>query len=91
MFIAGGDQSDYTNFWLNTPVQDVFNERIKARVPVGGTSAGMAVLTQFIYNGDGADSSEALQDPYSALVSFDRNFVDVNIAPGVKGILGVSF
>src|ERR1700756_4194588 len=50
IWIAGGDQSDYVNFWTGTPVQSILNAKIAAGAPVGGTSAGMNVLTQFVYS-----------------------------------------
>ena len=40
VFIAGGDQSDYINFWQGTPVESTLNTLIAQGVPVGGTSAG---------------------------------------------------
>ncbi|HET6899583.1 MAG TPA: Type 1 glutamine amidotransferase-like domain-containing protein, partial [Vicinamibacteria bacterium] len=51
LFIAGGDQSDYVRFWKDTPVEDAINYLIhEKKVPVGGTSAGMAVLSGFLYS-----------------------------------------
>ena len=43
LFIAGGDQSDYVNFWKNTPVEDAINFVASKPAPIGGTSAGMAI------------------------------------------------
>src|ERR1700755_1209507 len=39
LFIAGGDQADYINFWQGTPVQSTVQNLINRGVPVGGTSA----------------------------------------------------
>lgn len=45
LFIAGGDQWDYANYWKDTKVEDAVNYLINVKhVPVGGTSAGLAVL-----------------------------------------------
>ena len=58
LWIAGGDQSNYINFWKGTPVQTEINAVITRDAPIGGTSAGMNVLTQFVYSalaGQGAD------------------------------------
>jgi cyanophycinase len=38
LFIAGGDQSDYINFWKGTPVETALNNLIARNVPIGGTS-----------------------------------------------------
>ncbi len=77
IWIAGGDQSDYINFWTGTPVQSILNSKIAAHVPVGGTSAGMNVLTQFIYSAQapqGVTSSQSLADPFNRYMSFARDF-----------------
>src|SRR3954451_6624275 len=54
LWIAGGDQSNYINFWKSTPVQTSVNDLIARGAPIGGTSAGMNVLTQFIYSALGS-------------------------------------
>src|SRR5215468_6396304 len=41
LWIAGGDQSNYINFWKGTPVQTEINAVIARNAPIGGTSAGM--------------------------------------------------
>ena len=68
LWIAGGDQSNYINFWKGTPVEDQLNALIARGVPIGGTSAGMNVLTEFVYSalaGQGVTSSQALADPFT--------------------------
>jgi cyanophycinase len=88
IWIAGGDQSDYINFWTGTPVQAILNSKIAAHVPVGGTSAGMNVLTQFIYSAlaaQGATSSQSLADPFNRYLTFARDFSSVSILTGIIG------
>lgn len=80
LFIAGGDQADYINFWQGTPVQSAVQNLINHSVPVGGTSAGMNVLTQFVYVGAGqktVTSAMALADPYNKYIAFGANFVAI--------------
>src|SRR5205823_625863 len=60
LWIAGGDQSNYINFWTGSAVQNGLNALIARGVPIGGTSAGMNVLSQFVYS---ALASQALADP----------------------------
>jgi cyanophycinase-like exopeptidase len=77
LFIAGGDQADYINFWQGTPVQSAVQNLIAQNVPIGGTSAGMNVLTQFVYEGAGnktETSTMALADPYNKYIAFAENF-----------------
>jgi cyanophycinase-like exopeptidase len=73
LWIAGGDQSDYVNYWKGTPVQDAINYLITVKkAPVGGTSAGCAIMTP-IYTYGGATSDEALANPYNSGVVLGRN------------------
>jgi cyanophycinase len=88
IFIAGGDQSDYVLQWTGTPVQDVLQERIDAGVPLGGTSAGLNVLTPFVYSAEGPQgvtSKKALEDPYNRLITLSRDFVSVPLLAGTLG------
>jgi len=88
LWIAGGDQSDYINDWKGSPLQDQLNALIARGVPIGGTSAGMNVLTQFIYSAlasQGVTSSQALADPFNRYITLDRDFA---ILPTLQGIIG---
>ena len=76
LWIAGGDQSTYVNLWRGTAVQTGVNFLLNTkRTPVGGTSAGLAVLSQFIYTGavGSVTSSEALANPFHSFVTLDRD------------------
>src|SRR5215475_788528 len=86
LWIAGGDQSNYINFWKGTPVETALRGLITRAVPIGGTSAGMNVLTQFIYSAQaskGVTSSEALADPFNKYVTLVRDFVNVSVLQGI--------
>jgi cyanophycinase len=78
LWIAGGDQSDYTTMWKNTPVEDAINYVANTKqAPVGGTSAGLAVLSQFIYTGQlgSVTSTQALANPFHRYITLDRDFL----------------
>jgi len=78
IWIAGGDQSNYIEYWAGTAFQRAIQARIDAGAPVGGTSAGLNVLTQFAYSAEapkGATSSQALADPYNKYMTFARDFI----------------
>ncbi len=49
VFISGGDQAHYIRAWKGTPVEDTINANVAAGKPIGGTSAGLAVLGEFVY------------------------------------------
>ncbi len=88
VWIAGGDQSNYINVWTGTPVQTTLNALIATGTPVGGTSAGLNVLTQFVYTAQasqGATSAQALADPFHRTMSFGRDFSAV---PTLQGLIG---
>jgi len=89
IFIAGGDQANYINFWMNTPVQSALNEAIRRGVPIGGTSAGLAVMGEYAYSAQGdkaddpnLDGKTALADPFGARVSMARGFLEIPILKG---------
>ena len=91
LFIAGGDQARYINFWRGTPVEEAINADIAAGKAIGGTSAGLAVEGEFVYGalGDKPDdedlaSADVLSDPYAARVTVVRDFLKV---PRLRGIL----
>ena len=86
LWIAGGDQSDYINFWKGTPVEAELNNLIARGAPIGGTSAGMNVLSQFIYSAlasQGVTSSQALADPFSRYITLEGDFVNISILHGL--------
>ena len=85
IFIAGGDQSNYVRFWQDTPVQDALNRHIAAGKPIGGSSAGLAILGEFSFSSmiDTIHSPEALGDPYGNKVTLSRRFLNIPILQGV--------
>ncbi len=79
IFIAGGDQSNYVRFWKDTPVEDALNAHLAAGRPLGGTSAGLAILGGAGYGAlapVAVDSPTALADPHGPLVTLVRDFID---------------
>lgn len=86
IFLAGGDQSNYVKYWKGTPVQTAIEALAKRGVPIGGTSAGLAVLGEFGYSGMNASvtSKTALADPYSVEVTLERAFLSL---PNMAGII----
>lgn len=78
IFIAGGDQSKYVRFWKDTPVARAIDEKVANGRPVGGTSAGLAILGAEGYgamDGGSIDSSTALSDPLGPAVTMVRGFL----------------
>jgi cyanophycinase-like exopeptidase len=87
LFIDGGDQSDYVKFWKGTPTEDAINFVAAKPAPIGGTSAGMAVLGEFVYSAFGKESltsAVALADPFAPDLTLERDFLDL---PVLRNIL----
>ncbi len=79
VFFAGGDQADYV-IWKGTPIQDAVQGVYARGGVVGGTSAGEAILGQYVFdavNDDRRDatSHNAVKDPYERLISFTYRFL----------------
>jgi cyanophycinase len=91
IFISGGDQANYINFWDHTPVQHALNDAIRRGVPLGGTSAGLAVQGEYIYSAqndlpDGPDltSKLAMADPLGRRVVIAHGFLR---DPALSGVI----
>ena len=89
IFIAGGDQSDYVNLWTGTALQTAVNARVAAGYPIGGTSAGLAVLSPFVYAALHASSvsSTVMANPYDASVTLTTALFNV---PALSNVLADS-
>lgn len=74
IWIAGGDQWDYVQYWRNTPIDSIINAGIQQRnVVVGGTSAGMAIQGGVYFSAQNGtiSSAAALANPYDNKVAID--------------------
>lgn len=88
IWFAGGDQDRYIRDWNGTPLQRAIQSSIDRGVPVGGTSAGLQIMTSFVYSaemGKGITSAQALADPLSPLVTLRRNFVSIPLLANTLG------
>lgn len=91
IFIAGGDQAKYIRYWMGTPVQKQLNAAIKRGVPLGGTSAGLAVMGEWVYSAESdkpddpnLDAKTAMADPMGPRTTLAHGFLDI---PALKGII----
>lgn len=82
LFIAGGDQSDYVNYWKGSPVEDAIHGLIDKGIPIAGTSAGTAILGELLYSAQrkSVTSAQALADPYDRNITLDQDFL---VMPGM--------
>jgi cyanophycinase len=86
VFLAGGDQWKYVSYWKGTPIAEALNELIAKGVPVGGSSAGLAVLGEFGFSAehDTIASKQALANPFDPAVTISTDFIRI---PLLKGII----
>lgn len=75
IWIASGDQSNYIKLWKGQKLEATIKELMTKNVPIGGTSAGLAVLGQFDFaaiNGT-VTSAQAINNPYNKYMTFGQN------------------
>lgn len=67
LFIAGGNQNEYEDYWEGSAVEEAINDLItRKQIPIAGTSAGMAILGGYYYAPahEGVLSSDILNNPF---------------------------
>lgn len=86
LFIAGGDQLNYVYFWKGSPVEDAIHHLARRNVPIGGTSAGLAILGEYLFPArkDTIRSEAALADPFHEALILDRDFLTL---PNLRGVI----
>jgi cyanophycinase len=78
VFIGGGDQAKYVHYWQGTPLSAALNEHVRSGKPLGGTSAGLAIMGGYSYGSLASrslKSSHALADPLGKEVTLVRDFL----------------
>jgi beta-aspartyl-peptidase (threonine type) len=86
IFISGGDQARYVRYWRDTPIAAALDAHVRAGKPLGGTSAGLAMLGEYLYgamNDGSLRSDEALADPLGAANTIETNFLHLPLLKGV--------
>lgn len=88
LFISGGNQSNYVRCWKNTKLSQAINTVVnQKKIPIGGTSAGLAVLGEFYYSAsnEGVISQEAVTNPYNRyMYELGTNFLKI---PYLKNVI----
>jgi cyanophycinase-like exopeptidase len=88
VYFGGGDQCRYINYFRGTPVEAAVEVVFTRGGAVGGTSAGLAIQGEYIYDAcypeHGTWSEMALMNPYNESVSFSYDFF---LWPGMANTL----
>jgi cyanophycinase-like exopeptidase len=88
IWMAGGDQYDYIQYWQGTAIEDAINELLnEVGGAVGGISAGMAVLGQGYFSAMNGTtmSDDALEDPFAPQMTIGYN--DFLEAPFMENVV----
>jgi cyanophycinase len=94
IFIAGGDQSNYVRYWKGTPLNEALNQHVRDGKPLGGTSAGLAIMGAFSYgamDGGSLTSEDAMKDPMGAAVTLVDDFLQLPPLPARQVITDSHF
>ncbi|MEP6923578.1 MAG: Type 1 glutamine amidotransferase-like domain-containing protein [Pyrinomonadaceae bacterium] len=80
IFFAGGDQCDYVRLFKGTGIERAVKNVYRRGGAVGGTSAGLAIQSEFVYDAcsGSVSSADALHNPYDSSVTFTENFFNWN-------------
>ena len=52
IWFAGGNQKKYLDYWKDNYIQEALQRAINRGAVIGGTSAGMAILGEYIWDGE---------------------------------------
>jgi cyanophycinase len=86
VFIAGGDQARYVRRWRGTPIAEALDAHVRAGKPLAGTSAGLAMLGEYLYgcmDGHSLTGPEGLADPYGKRTTIETDFLHLDLLKGV--------
>lgn len=86
IFIAGGDQWNYVCCWKGTPLAAAIHDAVKRGVPIGGTSAGLAILGQYSFSAemDTITSPQALSNPFDPHLTLESSLLKL---PNLEGVI----
>lgn len=76
IWFAGGDQWNYVSYFKNNALEDILNDHINVKhAPIGGTSAGMAILGSKYFSAQNGSvtSAQAMANPYVSNVTIGNN------------------
>ena len=86
IYLGGGKQFLYVDYWKGTPVQEAIHAHVRSGKPLGGSSAGLAVLGEFCYTAHitaRLTSSQAMQNPFDKSITLEKDFLHLDLTRGV--------
>lgn len=76
IWFAGGDQWNYVSYFKNNALEDLLNDHVNVKhAPIGGTSAGMAILGSHYFSAQNGSisSAQALANPFHSNLTIGAN------------------
>ncbi|MBK6964896.1 MAG: Type 1 glutamine amidotransferase-like domain-containing protein [Bacteroidales bacterium] len=79
IFFRGGDQYEYYDFYRGTKLQDAVNLKFSQGGCIGGTSAGMHILSSIAFTAENGTvySYECIENPNNQYVTLENDFFDL--------------
>jgi len=80
IFFTGGDQSKYINRIKGTLAHEEIIKKIKIGTPLAGTSAGLAIMGEYIFSAKagGLSSKYVLKNPHANEITIENDFFKSN-------------
>jgi cyanophycinase len=79
IFFRGGDQWEYYDLYRNTKLQDAVNLKFSQGGCIGGTSAGMHIMSTIAFTAENGTvySYECIENPNNQYVTLENDFFDL--------------
>ncbi|MFH1121610.1 MAG: hypothetical protein V1775_17455 [Bacteroidota bacterium] len=80
IFFRGGDQWEYYDLYRNTRLQDAVNHKFVQGGCIGGTSAGMHILSSIVFTAENGTvyPYECIENPNNNYVTLESDFLALN-------------
>lgn len=85
IFLGGGKQYLYADYWKGTAVGAALDAHVRAGRPLGGSSAGLAVMGQVCYTAhltSRLTSEIAMKNPFDKVITFENDFLHLDLMRG---------
>ncbi|MEN1785333.1 MAG: cyanophycinase [Bacteroidota bacterium] len=86
IWFAGGDQEKYIDYWKDNEIEVALQRAIDRNIVIGGTSAGMAILGEFVWTGVEI-VTDFLTVPYLDNVITDTHFSERDRMERLQGFI----
>jgi len=86
IWFAGGNQGNYIAYWKDNKIEEALQRAIDRGAVIGGTSAGMAILGEFVWTGTQI-TTDFLAVPFLENTITDTHFSERDRMPRLQGYI----